>query len=83
LAETIADVGSEFDLDAEVKHYENPREEDEEHKMKMENEQFLDLVGGQQQELEAGIRDILNTLVEQRDRIVAHEDRFLPSVLVE
>ena len=83
LAETIAEVGAEFDLDAEVKHYENPREEDEEHKMEMENERFLDLVGRQRQELESGIRDVLGTLVEERDRIAAHEDRFLPGVLTD
>ena len=83
LAETIAEVGAEFDLDAEVKHYENPRNEDEEHKMEMENDQFLKLVGGQRQELEAGIRDVLGTLVEERGRIAAHEDRFLPGVLTD
>ncbi|TKX46020.1 MULTISPECIES: NAD-dependent epimerase/dehydratase family protein [unclassified Halorubrum] len=83
LAETIAEVGSEFDLNAEVKHYENPREEDEEHKMEIENERFLDLVGGQRQELESGIRDVLGTLVEERERIAAHEDRFLPGVLTD
>ncbi|TKX61648.1 NAD-dependent epimerase/dehydratase family protein [Halorubrum sp. ASP1] len=83
LAETIAKVGAEFDLDAEVKHYENPREEDEEHKMEMENERFLDLVGGQRQELESGIRDVLRTLVEEQERIAAHEDRFLPGVLAD
>ena len=83
LAETIAEVGDEFDLDAEVKHYENPRNEDEEHKMEMENDKFLELVGGQRQELEAGIRDVLGTLVEERERIAAHEDRFLPGVLTD
>ena len=83
LAETIADVGAEFDLDAEVKHYENPREEDEEHKMEMENDRFLELVGGQRQELESGIRDVLGTLVEEQGRIEAHEDRFLPGVLTD
>jgi len=83
LAETIAEVGAEFELDAEVKHYENPRNEDEEHKMEMENERFLELVGGQRQELEAGIRDVLGTLVEERERIAAHEDRFLPGVLTD
>ena len=83
LAETIAEVGEEFDLDAEVKHYENPRNEDEEHKMEMENEAFLDLVGGQRQTLEEGIRDVLRSLVEERDRIAAHEDRFLPGVLTD
>jgi len=83
LAETIAEVGDEFDLDAEVKHYENPRNEDEEHKMEMENDRFLDLVGGQQQTLEEGIRDVLGTLVDEQDRIAAHEDRFLPGVLTD
>jgi len=83
LAETIAEVGDEFGLDAEVKHYENPRNEDEEHKMKMENERFLDLVGGQRQDLEEGIRDVLGTLVDEQDRIAAHEDRFLPGVLTD
>lgn len=83
LAETIAEVGAEFDLDAEVKHYENPRNEDEEHEMEMENDRFLELVGGQRQELEAGIRDVLGTLVAERDRIAAHEDRFLPGVLTD
>jgi nucleoside-diphosphate-sugar epimerase len=83
LAETIAEVGEEFGLDAEVKHYENPREEDEEHKMQMGNDAFLDLVGGQRQTLEEGIRDVLGTLVDERDRISAHEDRFLPGVLTD
>lgn len=83
LAETIAEVGAEFDLDAEVKHYENPREEDEEHKMEMENDRFLELVGGQKQTLEEGIRDVLGTLVDEQDRIAAHEDRFLPGVLID
>jgi len=83
LAETIAEVGSEFDLDAEVKHYENPRNENEEHKMVMENDVFIDLLGGQRQTLEEGIRDVLGTLVEERDRIAAHEDRFLPGVLTD
>ena len=83
LAETIAEVGDEFDLNAEVKHYENPRNEDEEHKMEIENEAFLELIGGQQQTLEEGVRDVLGTLVERRDRIAAHEDRFLPGVLTD
>jgi nucleoside-diphosphate-sugar epimerase len=83
LAETIAAVGEEFDLDADVEHFDNPREEKEEHKMEMENERFLDLVGGQQQRLEEGVRDVLETLVEHEDRITAHEDRFLPGVLTD
>ena len=83
LAETISEVATEFGIDADVEHFENPREEDEEHKMEMENEAFLDLVGGQRQKLEAGIRDTLESLVAYEDRITAREDRFLPGVLTE
>ncbi|MCX2818639.1 hypothetical protein EGH25_04645 [Haladaptatus sp. F3-133] len=85
LAETISEVGDEFGLDAEVKHYENPREEDEEHKMEMENDAFLDLVGGQRHTLEEGIRQTLETLTRDgvRERVEAHEDRFLPGVLTD
>lgn len=83
LAETIARVGEELDLDTEVKHYKNPREEDENHKMKIENENFLELVGGQRQTLEDGIRDTLQTLLNERDRITTHEDQFLPGVLTD
>ncbi len=83
LAETISDVGDEFGLTADVEHFENPREEDEEHKMEMANDRFLELIGGQRQTLEEGIRDILTSLVEYDDRIATREDRFLPSVLTE
>lgn len=81
LANTIADVGEKFDLDVEVKHFENPREEDEEHKMQVENEKFMDLLGDQRQDLSEGIEDVLETLVQYRDVLEKHEDRFLPGVL--
>jgi nucleoside-diphosphate-sugar epimerase len=81
LAETIAEVGDEFGINADVEHFENPREEDEEHKMEMDNARFEDLIDGIDQNLEEGVRDVLGTLVDHEDRITAHEDRFLPGVL--
>ncbi|MFC6961574.1 NAD-dependent epimerase/dehydratase family protein [Halocatena marina] len=83
MAETIADVGAEFGLDVDVTHVENPREEDEEHAMEIENDRYMDLIGEQRQTFESGMRDILETLTAHRDTIVAHEDRFLPDVLEE
>jgi nucleoside-diphosphate-sugar epimerase len=83
LAETIAAVGEEFGLDAEVEHFENPREEKEDHRMRIDNDRFMDLVGEQRQTLEEGVRDVLRTLTEYEDRIAAHEDRFLPGVLTD
>jgi len=80
-ANTIADVGAEFDLEPTVEHFENPRDEDETHKMEIENDRYLDLIDGQAQSFESGVRDIFGTLVDHQDTIAAHEDRFLPGVL--
>jgi nucleoside-diphosphate-sugar epimerase len=83
IAETIADVAGEFDLDVAVEHFENPRDEDETHKMEIENERYASLIAGQSTSFEEGVRDILDSLGEYQDVIEAHEDRFLPGVLTE
>ncbi|MFC4245635.1 NAD-dependent epimerase/dehydratase family protein [Natribaculum luteum] len=83
IAETIADVAGEFDLDVAVEHFENPREEDETHKMEIENDRYADLIDGQSTTFEEGVRDILGTLIDYQDTVEAHEDRFLPGVLAD
>lgn len=83
LAETIEKVATDLGLDTEVKHYDNPRDEKEDHKMEVETEKFTDLLGEQNVTVEEGIRDILKTLKSEKDRIESHEDRFLPGVLQE
>ena len=81
IAETIAAVGDEYDLDITVEHVENPREEDETHQMEIEHGKYDDLIGGQAVDFEAGMRDVLGAMVERQDVIAAHEDRFLPDAL--
>ncbi|WP_227379422.1 NAD-dependent epimerase/dehydratase family protein [Haladaptatus halobius] len=81
IAETIADVGEEFDLNVSVEHFENPRDEDEKHKMEIENKRYASLIGDQRQSFEDGVRDILTTLARHEKTITEHEDRFLPDVL--
>jgi nucleoside-diphosphate-sugar epimerase len=83
IAETIADVGDEFDLDVAVEHFENPRDEDETHKMEIENDRYMNVIGEQAQDFEGGVRDIFETLTRYTETIEAHEDRFLPGVLEE
>ena len=83
LAETIANVGGGHGLDVAVEHFENPRDEDETHKMEIANDRYLELTGGQTQSFEAGVEDIFGTLTRYADTIEAHEDRFLPGVLEE
>ena len=81
VGETIAEVADDYDLDVAVEHFENPRDEDETHKMEIENERYLDLIDGQDQTFAEGVADIFATLTEHADRIESHEDRFLPGVL--
>ena len=81
IAETIADVGSEFGLEVAVEHFENPRDEDETHKMEIENDRYAELIGGQDQDFESGVRDVFETLTRYEDTITAREDRFIPGVL--
>jgi len=81
IAETIADVAGEFDLDVAVEHFENPRDEDETHKMEIENDRYADLIDGQGTTFEEGVRDILETLTTHQGTVTDHEDRFLPGVL--
>ena len=83
IAETIADVGSDYELDVAVEHFENPRDEDETHKMEIEKERYMNLIGGQDQTFGDGVADIFETLTRYADTIEAHEDRFLPGVLEE
>jgi UDP-sulfoquinovose synthase len=81
VAETIAEVGAEHGLDVAVEHFENPRDEDETHKMEIGNDRYLDVIGSQAQTFQEGVEDIFGTLTRYEDTIAAHEDRFLPGVL--
>ena len=81
LAETIRDVAADFDLDVEVTHVENPRDEDETHRMEIDNDRYMDLIGEQRATFAEGVEDILDTLVRYREVITSHEDRFLPDAL--
>jgi hypothetical protein len=81
IAETIAEAGAAYDLDVDVEHFENPRDEDETHKMEIENDRYLALIDGQAQDFESGMDDVLASITEYADVIEAHEDRFLPDVL--
>ena len=81
MAETIREVGEEFGLTVDLTHVENPRDEDETHKMEIENERYLDIISEQEQSFTEGVRDIMETLSRNERRVKSHADRFLPGVL--
>jgi nucleoside-diphosphate-sugar epimerase len=81
VAETIASVGADRGLDVAVEHFENPREEDETHRMEIANDRYVDLIGEQRLDFEEGMAEVIDALYERRETISAHEDRFLPGVV--
>jgi UDP-sulfoquinovose synthase len=81
IAATIRSVGADHGLDVSVEHFENPRDEDETHRMAIENDRYMNLIGEQRTAFEAGIEDVLTTLLDRRETVEAYEDRFLPDVL--
>jgi UDP-sulfoquinovose synthase len=81
IAETIAAVGDEHGLDVDVEHVENPRDEDETHKMEITHERYDHLIDGGSVGFEAGMDEVVESMVARKGVIEAHEDRFLPDVL--
>jgi nucleoside-diphosphate-sugar epimerase len=81
LAETIQAAGDDLGLEVEVTHVENPRDEDEEHEMEIENDRYMDLIGEQSMTWREGARDVLESLTRYEETITDHEDRFLPAAL--
>jgi len=81
MGNTIADVANEYGYGTEVEHFENPRDENETHKMEMANDNYMALIGEQSTTFEEGVHEIFEALDAHQDRITAHEDRFLPGVL--
>ncbi|GAA0476876.1 NAD-dependent epimerase/dehydratase family protein [Halococcus dombrowskii] len=81
IAETIAAVGDEHGLDVDVEHVENPRDEDETHKMEIRHEKYDNLIDGQSVDFRAGIDEVVGAMNDRRSVIESHEDRFLPDML--
>ena len=81
IAETIAAVGDKHGLDVDVEHIENPRDEDETHRMEIDHAKYDALIDGGSIDFETGIGEVLDAMTSRKEVIEAHEDRFLPDVL--
>lgn len=81
IAETIAAVGDEHGLDVDVTHVENPRDEDETHKMEIRHEKYDALIDGQSVDFETGMDAVVDAMVARQGLVESHEDRFLPDML--
>lgn len=55
-----------FDIDVKISHVENPRIENEQHHMTMDNDKFLSLIGGIQYPIEKAISQICKDLMRRK-----------------
>jgi nucleoside-diphosphate-sugar epimerase len=81
IADAISMIAKDNGFNGEIEHFENPRDEDETHKMEVENENYMGLLNGDTQRFESGIFQVFESIQHNQQKIEAHEDRFLPGVL--
>jgi nucleoside-diphosphate-sugar epimerase len=78
-ASMIERAAGEMGIKVDVEHLPNPRVENEEHQMVMENDRFIsELLPRSTVDIERGVRDTVESLAPYRDTLVAYKDRFVP-----
>ncbi|MGE4294007.1 MAG: GDP-mannose 4,6-dehydratase [Desulfovibrio sp.] len=77
MAYGIRDAAQKLGVTVEVAHIENPRVENEEHKMLMDNDGFLSLLPNKPKRYEELIEGIIRGLLPLREVLSAHKNRFM------
>ncbi len=80
LAEIVQEVGGELGLDVSIKHYDNPRDEKEQHYYNPIREN-LDAIGYEpSMDVKTEIRLMLKDLLQHKARIAEHKDILVPDI---
>ena len=80
LAYMVREVAADIGLKAEIRHYENPRRELEEHYYNPDRQHLLDLGYEPTRDIKSVIKEMMLDLLENRDRIEAHADVLVPDI---
>jgi nucleoside-diphosphate-sugar epimerase len=80
LAEMVQEVGAEIGLDVEIKHYDNPRTELEEHYYNPDRQHLIDLGYQPTHDIKSVMKETMLDLIENKDRIEAHIDALVPDI---
>jgi UDP-sulfoquinovose synthase len=80
LAELVRSAALEVGLEAQVRHVENPRIEDEDHYYEPDHQQLFDLGYRPTLDIPAEMRQMLEDLLPHHDRIERHRSALLPDV---
>lgn len=80
LAYMVQAVGQSLNMDVEVCHYDNPRQEMEEHYFKPDRQHLIDLGYKPSHDVKAEMAIMLRDLAEHRDRIKEKEHILVPDI---
>ena len=80
LARMVRDVAADIGLDAEIRQYENPRAEMEEHYYQPDRQRLVDLGYQPTRDIKAVMKEMMLDLLANRKRIEAYADVLIPDI---
>ena len=80
LAYMVQEVATEIGLHVEIRHYDNPRTEMEEHYYQPDRQHLLDLGYQPTHDIKSVMKQMMLDLLENRERIEAHSDVLIPDI---
>ena len=80
LAHMVLAVAAEIGLEVEIRHYENPREEKEEHYYNPDRQHLLDLGYQPTRDIKSVMKQMMMDLLDNRDRIQANAEVLIPDI---
>ncbi len=80
LACKVKEVAADIGLDAQIRHYDNPRAEMEEHYYQPDRQRLLELGYQPTRDIKSVMKQMMLDLMQHRDRIEAHADALIPDI---
>ena len=80
LALMVREVAADIGLQAEIRQYDNPRTEMEEHYYQPDRQHLVDLGYQPTRDIKAVMKEMMLDLLDNRDRIKAHADVLIPDI---
>ena len=80
LAYMVQEVATAIGLSVEIRHYDNPRKEMEDHYYRPDRQHLLDLGYQPTRDIKAVMKQMMLDLLDNRDRIETHADVLIPDI---
>ena len=80
LAHMVQAVAAEIGLEVEIRHYENPRQEQEEHYYNPDRQHLLDLGYQPTRDIKTVMKQMMKDLLDNKDRIKANAEVLIPDI---